>query len=110
MKIKVCKGCGQVIMGTDNNTNKPVCLTCIGISEDSSIPVEVDVPEKIECDCGCGSYAIWKEDSEKYELHLSARGGWSGTYGTRIILVSAKHIPFLDVKNSTFYCGCYGWD
>jgi len=81
----ICKGCGQAMMATDEN-GKLVCLTCMGIDENNSIPVEVKVPDTLKC------YVCkkrWKVED---------------------ILKQWIDIPFYDSKHQSFYDGCRGWD
>jgi len=86
MKVIVCKGCGQVMQATNAKTGKPSCITCFGISPDSSIPIEVDAPmESAVC-----AYCKTPLDSTEWK--------------------NVKPPPFYDSKHNTFYCGCRGWD
>jgi hypothetical protein len=85
MRITICKGCGNTMMGDDAD-GKPVCLLCTGISPDSGIPVEIELP---------------------YTLHCSTCGKeWS----VRDILRKWTTIPFYNHTSQTFYDGCEGWE
>lgn len=79
MKVTVCKGCGTRMMAVDSD-GKPACPICIGISPDSGIPVEVEVPNTAKC-VYCGTEA---EASDR--------------------------LPFYSARDNTYYCGCRGWD
>ena len=85
VKITVCKGCGNTTMA-DNADGEPVCLVCMGVSPDSGIPVEVELPYVLKC-ATCG-----KE--------------WS----VRDILRKWVDIPFYNHEAQTFYDGCEGWE
>ncbi len=110
MKIIVCKGCGQVMQAIDNRTGKPACVTCIGLSKDSGIPVEVDMPEELTCNYHCGSKAILNQETGKYIVTVSKKGGWNCCGGGETRELSMDAIPFIDTQHKTFYCGCWGWD
>ena len=106
MKITVCKRCLQVMQAIDKD-GKPACLTCCDISPDNSIPIEIDVPEKLTCACG----SVAKLEGDTFTVTLSsASDGWSCTEGKITKELTLNSIPFVDVKNKTFYCGCGGWD
>lgn len=104
MKITVCKACKQVMMGV-NSEGKPVCITCIELDENSSIPEEIEIAEHLHCAYNCGSYADLEND--RWRVHLSKKGGWNATKGKNCIV---NDLPFIDSKDKTFYCGCWGWD
>ena len=108
-KIVVCKSCGCQMQAKYAGTDRPACTSCIGISKDASMPVEMDVPDKLICHCR-GSVAEWNEEKGCWILtSLNPRGGWNATYdGNREIPLD--QLPFLDCKEASFYCGHLGWD
>jgi len=79
MKVIVCKGCGNKMVAIDEKGN-PSCPICFGLSPDSSIPVEVEVPDITRCRY-CGQEAKVTQD-----------------------------LPFYDSRDNSYYCGCRGWD
>ena len=105
MNIAVCKGCGQEMPAVDKD-GYPACITCHGLSEDNSIPVQKEISGRFECAYKCGSFA--EVIGDKFQVFTSSKGGWNATYGSNSNLVS--NLPFLDTENRKFYCGCHGWD
>ena len=98
-KITVCKGCGQAMMavfGKGEGEGQPACITCYGLSPDNSVPIEMEISDKIECSYCCGSVAEWDKEKQKWR------------WGNR--LVGVNELPFMDAKKGIFYCGCRGWD
>jgi len=85
MKVTVCKGCGQLMHGI-SASGTPICAICIGISPDSGIPIEVEVPDEISCDT-CGKRWLVSD-----------------------ILKRWKQIPFYNSRSQMFYDGCKGWE
>ena len=83
--MTACKGCGGSMMAIDKN-GKPVCTTCAGLSPDSSIPIEVEMPDTWKCS-QCG-----KETT------------------TEALLRRWVVIPFANATRGTYYDGCRGWD
>jgi hypothetical protein len=79
MKVTVCKGCGNRMQAKDEQGND-ACAICIGISLDSGIPIEVEIPDRVKCHY-CG-----------------------------VEVKTTPNLPFLDSKRGTYYCGCRGWD
>lgn len=79
MKVIVCKGCGARIQGVKSDGSL-ACPICIGIEPESGIPVEVEMPDEVEC--------IYCRHKRK----------------------TSQELPFLDAKTKTYYCGCRGWD
>ena len=84
MKLIVCKGCGQQMQGTQED-GSPVCITCFGMDENNSIPIEVEMPNEFRCD-------ICKKVAK-----------------TEALLKQWKKIPFA-TKDGRYYCGCRGWN
>ena len=74
------------MQATDTETGNPACVTCIGLSPNSGIPVEVELPDEITCD-SCGK-----------------------TWLVSDILKRWTSIPFYDSRKRVFYDGCKGWD
>lgn len=95
MKITVCKGCRQAMDAVDSVTQKPVCPTCFGLSPDSGVPIEVELPDVLHCCYGCGNVITYRD------------GAWYYQTGKRMTF---KEPPFVDARFNTFYCGCRGWD
>ena len=81
----VCKGCGTVFLAKDEK-GKDACPICIGISPDSGIAVEVELPDQLTCD-------MCKKSRSTEDL-----------------LVQWGKIPFLNPARGQYYCGCRGWD
>ena len=104
MKITVCKGCKQVMATVNPKTGKPSCIVCHGF-ENNSIPVEVEIADHLVCAYHCGSDANLEGD--RWRVHLSKKGGWNAIDGQDSLV---DDLPFIDSKDKTFYCGCYGWD
>ena len=81
MKQRVCKNCKQSVIGANIETGQEVCLIC-----NSTEFEEVDLPDELTC-IYCKK--VWK---------------------TEEILKVWHDVPFLDMKNKTFYDGCRGWE
>lgn len=101
--VTVCKGCGQSMMARNQATGKPSCVTCIGTTPDSGIPVEVDVPDAARC--SCGQTATWNPEEKKWHIGSEVPRGREGYRNMDI-----AELPFYDSRNNSFYCGCRGWD
>ena len=82
--ITVCKGCRQQMQAVDAQ-GKPACVTCIGLSPESGVPIEVQMPEAFTCD-------ICKVSTSTDE-----------------ILKEWKDVPFA-TADGHYYCGCRGGD
>ena len=83
MKQRICPQCKQSTEAVIHGTDTPVCTNC-GTTEF----IEVEVPEYITCTC-CKKKIKTEDEAKKW------RDG---------------KIPFLDMNNATYYCGCRGWD
>jgi NMD protein affecting ribosome stability and mRNA decay len=81
IRQKVCKNCGKSIIGVETKTKTEICVICGGTEFQ-----EVELPETLRCRY-CGKMSKTKE-----------------------ILKVWRRVPFLDVHNKTYYCGCIGWD
>ncbi len=81
MKQLICTNCKQTNTGINTETNQRRCLTCLGTTFE-----EIELPDELSC-------RYCKKTSKTEEL-----------------LKQWKKIPFLDMKNKTYYCGCRGWD
>ena len=102
--VTVCKGCGSRMMAVKAGTDIPSCVTCIGISPDSGIPIEVDVCNMAICS-HCKQEAVYHEEDNLWHIGGDKPRGREGYRNRKI-----ANLPFYDSKHNTYYCGCWGWD
>jgi len=86
MKHKVCAGCGKSIVGSVIKAGTlprgtKICLIC-----GSTKFKEIDLPETLSC---------------RYCKIVST---------VEDLFKQWKQIPFLDINDNTYYCGCRGWE
>ena len=96
-------------LGGEEFANKTIWCCAICDGKESKIIQEIpkDFKERFYCSMGCGSFADWDKKKKTWLVNLSSKGGWNCTYdGNREV----SDLPFLDIKNKKFYCGCIGWD
>jgi len=86
MKKKVCAGCGMVFVAKDGNGN-PTCPVCFGTSQHSGMVQEVEISEEKLKVATC-AYCRITADKTHWGLN---------------------DLPFYEIRNNTFYCGCRGW-
>ncbi len=90
-----------------NNKKIWVCVICDGKESKVIQNIPSDFGGRFECNYRCGSFAEWDKVKRKWIVNLSSKGGWNATYnGNKEI----EHLPFLDIKEKKFYCGCKGCD
>ena len=103
MKITVCKGCGNAFMAKDDKSN-PACPICVGISPDSGVPLEIEIPDISYC-VYCGQIAQYDIETQKWHIGNDKPSGKEGYRN-----VDVKELPFYRATDDTYYCGCKGWD
>jgi len=81
MKQIVCSNCRMSNSGVDIESGERRCLTCLGTDFE-----EIELPDSLSC-----RYCKKEKPTEK-------------------LLTEWKKIPFLDMRNGTYYCGCLGWE
>jgi len=81
MKQLICSNCKQTNIGINTETKQKRCLTCLGTDFE-----EIELPDTLRC-----RYCKIEKTTEQ-------------------LLKEWRKIPFLDMKNGTYYCGCRGWE
>lgn len=104
MKVTVCSGCDTIMTSRDKHGN-PVCPICLGIYPNSGIPKEIDAQPTAHC-IDCNQEATYVPEENVWFIGDDKKAPHNSGYRN----MKLQYLPFHNIRNGTFYCGCYGWD